>query len=236
MNIRKWLPLLLTLFTFGIVSLPVAAQDTLKANPESVTLKFENDRVRVLESVLKPGTKENEHSHPNYVTFVISGGKVRNHSNGTVSFGEFKTGEVLFRDARTHWSENIGKTTIRVIMFELKDVKDAGKPYTVPPDMDPVKLSPQYYKVPVDNEFVRVLEYRLKPGRKEPMHWHPCGVVYYLSGTKFRTTSADGKISESDTTPGEIYWRNPTRHAAENIGNNDARALAIELKGPCESA
>jgi hypothetical protein len=35
---------------------------------------------------------------------------------------------------------------------------------------DPVKQSPQYYKVLLENDQVRVLEYRLKPGEKEPMH------------------------------------------------------------------
>ena len=33
-------------------------------------------------------------------------------------------------------------------------------------DRDPVKLSPQYYKVLLNNEQVRVLEYRLKPGER----------------------------------------------------------------------
>ena len=35
---------------------------------------------------------------------------------------------------------------------------------------DPVKLSPHYYKVLLENDQVRVFEYRLKPGEKEPMH------------------------------------------------------------------
>jgi len=38
---------------------------------------------------------------------------------------------------------------------------------------DPVKLSPQYYKVLLENDQVRVLEYRLKSGEKEPTHSHP---------------------------------------------------------------
>jgi hypothetical protein len=33
---------------------------------------------------------------------------------------------------------------------------------------DPVKASPQYYKVLLENDQVRVLEYRLKAGDKEP--------------------------------------------------------------------
>jgi hypothetical protein len=34
---------------------------------------------------------------------------------------------------------------------------------------DPVKLSPYYYNVLLDNERIRVLEYQLKPEEKEPM-------------------------------------------------------------------
>jgi hypothetical protein len=45
----------------------------------------------------------------------------------------------------------------------------------VAPQPDPVRQSPQYYRVLVDNEVVRVLEYRLKPGEKEPMHGHRPG-------------------------------------------------------------
>jgi quercetin dioxygenase-like cupin family protein len=57
---------------------------------------------------------------------------------------------------------------------------------------DPVKTSPQYYKVLLENERVRVLEYRLKPGEKEAMHSHPAGVVYVLSGAKLKFTYSDG--------------------------------------------
>jgi quercetin dioxygenase-like cupin family protein len=121
-------------------------------------------------------------------------------------------------------------------MFELKNSDASGEPFKVAPDMDPVKLSPQYYNVPVENEYVRVLEYRLKPGQKEPMHSHPCGVVYYLTGAKTRVSSPDGKTTEGETTAGEIVWRDPTTHAIENIGKTEARAIAIEMKGPCKVA
>ena len=211
-----------------------SAQDTLKVNPDNVTLKFENDSVRVLESILKPGARENTHSHRLYVTFVIEAGTVRNHRDGKTSDYSFKEGEVLYREALTHWSENIGRTATHVIMFELNNPQTSGTPYAVPPDKDPVKLSPQYYKVHVDNDAVRVLEYRLKPGQKEAMHSHPCGVVYNLSGAKWRIVSADGKTTDSETAAGGIAWRDPTTHAIENVGKTEAHAIALELKGPCQ--
>jgi quercetin dioxygenase-like cupin family protein len=224
---------------FAILVLAARAasgQDTLQVNSDGVTLKFENDRVRVLESVLKSGAKENTHSHPRYVTYVIDAGTVRNHRDGKTSDYTFKKGEVLYRDALTHWSENIGPTATRVIMFELKNLETSDAPYSVPPDKDPVKLSPQYYKVRVDNELVRVLEYRLAPSRTEPMHSHACGLVYSLTGPKMRVTSADGKTAESEGTAGQVVWRDPTTHSLENIGKIEAHAIAIEIKGPCKVA
>ena len=97
-------------------------QDPLVVNSNTIVLKLENSRMRVLEATLKPGDQEKTHSHPAYVVYVIAGGKVRNHaSDGTVNDGEFKTGDVIYRDPLTHWAENIGTTTIRLVLVELKN-------------------------------------------------------------------------------------------------------------------
>ena len=96
-------------------------QDPLIVNSKTIALKLQNERVRVLEATIKPGDKEQTHSHPAYVVYVIEGGKFRNHAtDGTVTDGEFKTGDVIYRDAVTHWAENIGDTTIRLVLVELK--------------------------------------------------------------------------------------------------------------------
>ena len=97
-------------------------QDPLVVNAKSIALKLENARVRVLEATLKPGDKEELHTHPAYVIYVIAGGQVRMHnSDGKVTETAFRTGDVLYRDPVTHWAENIGKTTIRLELVELKN-------------------------------------------------------------------------------------------------------------------
>jgi len=112
--------LLVTGFVRGDVSV-TREQDPLTVNAKTIALKLENPRVRVLEATIKPGDKEQTHSHPAYVIYVIAGGKFRNHAtDGTVTDGEFKTGDVIYRDPVTHWAENIGNTTIRLILVELK--------------------------------------------------------------------------------------------------------------------
>jgi quercetin dioxygenase-like cupin family protein len=99
-----------------------SGQDPLVVNPKSIALKLENSRVRVLEATLAPGVKEKLHSHPAYVIYVIAGGKVRMHStDGKVTEANFRTGDVMYRDPVTHWAENIGKTTIRLELVELKN-------------------------------------------------------------------------------------------------------------------
>ena len=97
---------------------------------------------------------------------------------------------------------------------------------------DPVKVSPQYYKVLLENDQVRVLEYRLKAGEKEPMHSHPAGVVYVLSEAKLKFSYPDGRTEERAAATGETIWRDPTTHAVENVGDTEAHAISIDVKTP----
>ena len=97
------------------------AQDPAVVNSKTIKVKFENDRVRVLEATLPPGVKEQVHSHPAYVIYVLEGGRYRNYaSDGKVTEGELKTGEVLFREPLTHAAENIGDKPLHMILVELK--------------------------------------------------------------------------------------------------------------------
>jgi beta-alanine degradation protein BauB len=103
----------------GVAS--ASAQDPAVVNAKTIKVKFENDRVRVLEAELPAGTKEQVHSHPAYVIYVLAGGKVRNYAaDGKITEAELKTGEVLYREPLTHAAENIGNMTMHMILVELK--------------------------------------------------------------------------------------------------------------------
>ena len=108
-------------FTFIVPTNSVRAQDPAVVQSKTVKLKFENEKVRVLEAELPPGVKEQVHSHPAYVIYVLAGGKVRNYaSDGKITEAELKTGDVLYREPLTHAAENIGDTTLHMILVELK--------------------------------------------------------------------------------------------------------------------
>ena len=96
---------------------------------------------------------------------------------------------------------------------------------------DALKAAPNAYKLLMENERVRVLDIRLKPGEKAPMHNHPNDhVIYVINGGKVRLTSSDGKKNEFDLKPGQTIWMEAGSHEAENIGSTVGHNLAIELK------
>jgi quercetin dioxygenase-like cupin family protein len=82
---------------------------------------------------------------------------------------------------------------------------------------------------------VRVLEYRLKPGQKEPLHRHPDGVIYGFDDSRIRVTSADGKVTESSGKAGDVFWRKAVTHEVENVGDTDVHSLAVEIKRRCSN-
>lgn len=95
---------------------------------------------------------------------------------------------------------------------------------------DLATLLPDSVKILIDNDRVRVLEIRHKPGAKEPMHSHPAYVVVFLSGTRLKATTPDGKTREGDRKAGEVLWSEATTHALENVGTTDQHVIVIELK------
>jgi quercetin dioxygenase-like cupin family protein len=80
----------------------------------------ENDRVRVLEVVFKPGDAAKMHHHPDHAIYAVKGGKAKLTTGGKTQEMDIKTGSVMFLEAQDHEVTNIGKTTIDLIVMELK--------------------------------------------------------------------------------------------------------------------
>ena len=82
---------------------------------------MENDRVRVLEVVFKPGDKAVMHHHPDHVIYVLKGGKAKLTSSGKTDVLDLHTGQAVFLKAQNHEAENIGKTDLDLLVVELKE-------------------------------------------------------------------------------------------------------------------
>jgi len=129
MRIRTLIIFVITVaWSFGFRPQPAYAQDPAVVNSKTIRVRFENDRVRVLEAILPPGVKEQVHSHPAYVIYVLEGGRYRNYAaHGKITEGELKTGDVIYRDPLTHAAENIGDKPLHMILVELKGDSGDGR-------------------------------------------------------------------------------------------------------------
>jgi len=97
---------------------------------------------------------------------------------------------------------------------------------------DPVPLYPENYKVLLENDRVRVLDFQLRKGAKENFHSHPAAVTYVLAPFKIRFTFLDGKTLIREAKAGDLFYGEAVVHSPENIGDTDAHGLLIEMKAP----
>jgi len=97
---------------------------------------------------------------------------------------------------------------------------------------DSVRVAPKNVKVLLENNRVRVLEVRIKPGEKIPMHSHPAHVTYALSDVKGEYTSPDGKSTTNEAKTNSVFWSEPVTHSSVNVGSTEIHAIVVELKDP----
>ncbi|WP_199287557.1 cupin domain-containing protein [Pollutimonas thiosulfatoxidans] len=86
------------------------------------------------------------------------------------------------------------------------------------------------YKVVLENECVRVLEYRDQPGDKTQQHRHPAFVLYALSPFERTLTLPDGKVLRRQFKAGEVMWSEAQTHIGANVGQTATHVLITELK------
>ncbi len=101
------------------------AIDVLEASPDKYKLVLENEYVRVIEYTLKPGEKDNPHTHPPKTSYVISGGIFRVYPENEKPFDYVEVqGVTEWSDKTTkHYVENIGNTTITILLTEIKTTR-----------------------------------------------------------------------------------------------------------------
>lgn len=98
-----------------------AADDPLKAGPSIYQMKFENERVRALVAEFKPGASISLHRHPDHLAYVLQGGTLHvTGADGKMQVFELKEGESVYLPAQAHSAMNPGKSTVRVLVVELK--------------------------------------------------------------------------------------------------------------------
>ena len=98
-------------------------------------------------------------------------------------------------------------------------------------ERDPAATNPDLYRVVMENDRVRVLEYRDRPGDRTTPHAHPDSVMVTLGDCRRRLIDGD-RSAEVELTSGLVRWLPAQEHAGENIGDTETHAIFVELKEP----
>ncbi len=98
-------------------------------------------------------------------------------------------------------------------------------------ETDPVLVSADMYRVLLENEHVRVVEYAIAAGAKDNWHTHPAKASYVVSGgtLKITTEAGDSFIVEEEMASAS-WFKAVGKHYAENVGKTEVRIVFVEIK------
>jgi len=98
-------------------------------------------------------------------------------------------------------------------------------------DLDPVTAAPQIYSLRLENDYVRAIETRARPGEFTPLHSHPGRVAVFLNDCIEINVDEAGMASDRTFKAGDVIWA-----PAETHGNfryrfaDECRIIEVEVK------
>ena len=107
-----------------------------------------------------------------------------------------------------------------------------------PAALDALVAAPDHHTLLFENELVRVLDTRIPPGGRTPLHTHRWpSVLHVRSWSEFvRRDQHDLVVVDSRTAPQlspppDVLWSPPlATHSLENVGDNELHVVSVELK------
>lgn len=95
---------------------------------------------------------------------------------------------------------------------------------------DPLQTDGDTYRVLLENDRVRVLEYRDVPGDRTQQHHHPAFVLIALEPFKRTITLPDGKVIMREFKANDVLFSEAQTHVGENVGDTPTHVIMVELK------
>ena len=95
--------------------------DAVNIAPHIHSVIFEDNKMRVLKVIVKPGDKAAMHWHPQNINYILSSGTLRfTKEDDSSADVELIEGQVTSSPESSHAVENIGDTTVETVQVELK--------------------------------------------------------------------------------------------------------------------
>jgi quercetin dioxygenase-like cupin family protein len=88
----------------------------------------------------------------------------------------------------------------------------------------------KHYKVEFENERVRVVRIKYRPGEKSVMHSHPESIAVFLTDARAKFTYPDGKTEDINSSAGSVQHMDTFIHLPESKSKKPFEVIQVELK------
>jgi hypothetical protein len=120
----------------------------------------------------------------------------------------------------------------------MKTMEDGASQNEARHPLDAMAKAPGHHEVLLENDKVRVLDTRVSPGDRTPVHAHEWpAALYVMSWSDFVRYDPEGNVlvdSRTMVTKPEIgaaLWAGPIGpHYVQNVGQTELRIIAVETK------
>lgn len=117
-------------------------------------------------------------------------------------------------------------------------MNDIDSPRPATHAFDALIKAPDFHAVLLENASVRVLDTKVRPGERTPVHGHEWpAALYVLSWSDFIRFDPEGNVLldsrtlASQPAVGSALWAGPIGpHYVQNVGDADLHILAVEIK------
>jgi hypothetical protein len=245
---------LIVVATLSIEPLCRAAEATPASRPRSAaatpplyadvppTAVLENDRVVVRRFIIQPGQSTGRQAHGAHQLLVfVKGGVLTSNAGGRSSL--WPDGRVVWLDraASDAGSKNSGGRPIELLWIVLKPVRTQEGPANAPSS----KPTWSYLNYPniagedvLENPWVIVQRFKMKPGEWEGVHAHNPNTFYvFIKGGKWMSKSRENPNGDpGSAADGTVAWMDTIgladEHQSGNTGTNETEVVWVALKQP----
>jgi hypothetical protein len=200
---------------------PALAQAAVIGNAPVI----DNERVTVRDVVLQAGTPGASITHAgDYVILYFQGGRIRAADGKTASH---PSGGAMFGHGGETSDTALGKPAHEIVV-ELKDSPSNTVPNST--GLPPAFPRPGS-KLILENDRIRVWNYKWLPGKPTPMHFHNTEVVVaYRGNGDVASTTPDGKTTVNHRKAGDIVFNLANRSHSEELVKGQQAGIMLELK------
>jgi hypothetical protein len=219
----------------GATSLPADDEPPLFAGIEATTA-LQNERVIVRRFIVQPGQSTGREAHgPHQLLVFIKGGVLK--SNATARASLWPDGRVVWLDRPGHdeGSTNTGQRPIEVLWIVMRPV--AGRANAASRSAWGYLSYPNVAGEDVlENDWVIVQRFKLKPGEWEGVHPHNPNTFYiFIKGGEWLSKSRahpEGVPGTADD--GAVAWMDAIdlgeQHQSGNTGTRESEVVWVALK------